>query len=318
MSPLQHQETSRDPPLQLADPAEGALRAPRPRQGRCLLLRPHGLQPGAHRQRASLRHLRRPPLLARVPGARRQAGDQHHRRRRQDHQEGQRRRTRPGGGGGGVHRRLRRGHRPARHPAPRRGAQGHRDHRRDHRPGLPAHLRRARLRGGRQRVLQGAQLRRLRQAQRPAHRRARGGRARRRRARQGRPPRLRRLEGRQAGRAGLGQPLGPRPARLAHRVLGHGPALPRRRVRRARRRPRPHLPAPRERDRPERSGGPAVRQGLDAQRHDPQRGREDGQERRQHLPAARGARPLRPRRRAHVLPDDALPQPARVQHRQAG
>ena len=47
-------------------------------------------------------------------------------------------------------------------------------------------------------------------------------------------------------------------------------------------------------------------------------GREDGQERRQHLPAARGARPLRPRRGAHVLPHDALSQPARVLHREAG
>ena len=108
------------------------------------------------------------------------------------------------------------------------------------------------LRGRRQRLLQGAQLRRVRQAQQAAHRRARGGRARRHRARQGRPARLRRLEGRQAGRAGLGQPVGHGPARLAHRVLRHGPALPGRGVRRPRRRPRPHLPAPRERDRPER------------------------------------------------------------------
>ena len=64
VSPRRRQETSRDPPLQLPDPAEGAVRAPRPRQGRRLLLRSHGLQPGARRQRAALRHLRRPPLVA--------------------------------------------------------------------------------------------------------------------------------------------------------------------------------------------------------------------------------------------------------------
>ena len=35
------------------------------------------------------------------------------------------------------------------------------------------------------------------------------------------PRRLRPVEGGQAGRAGLGQPVGPGPARLAHRMLGH-------------------------------------------------------------------------------------------------
>ena len=44
-------------------------------------------------------------------------------------------------------------------PRPDVRAQGHRAHRRDHRPGLPADLRRPRLRGRRQRLLQGAQLR---------------------------------------------------------------------------------------------------------------------------------------------------------------
>ena len=44
--------------------------------------------------------------------------------------------------------------------------------------------------------------------------------------------------------------VGAGPPGLAHRVLGDGPALPRRRVRHPRRRARPDLPAPRERDRP--------------------------------------------------------------------
>ena len=111
--------------------------------------------------------------------------------------------------------------------APRRRAAGDRDDPRDHRPLLPADLVGSRLRGRRQRLLPRAQLRRLRQALRPAHRGARGGRPRRGRARQGGPARLRRLEGGQAGRAVVGEPLGQGPSRLAHRVLGHGPALPR-------------------------------------------------------------------------------------------
>ena len=37
------------------------------------------------------------------------------------------------------------------------------------------------------------------------------------------PDGLRPVEGRQAGRTRLGQPVGPRPPRLAHRVLGHEP-----------------------------------------------------------------------------------------------
>ena len=54
--------------------------------------------------------------------------------------------------------------------------------------------------------------------------------------------RLRAVEGRQGRRAGrrlLAVAVGPRPAGLAHRVLGDGLALPRRRVRHPRRRARP-------------------------------------------------------------------------------
>src|SRR5690606_5514137 len=67
------------------------------------------------------------------------------------------------------------------------------------------------------------------------------------------PARLRVVEGRQAAGAGrrrLAQPLGSGAARMAHRVLRHGPPLPRRRVRHPRRRARPGLPPPRERARP--------------------------------------------------------------------
>ena len=45
-------------------------------------------------------------------------------------------------------------------------------------------------------------------------------------------------------------PWGPGPPRVAHRVLRHVHAVPRRDVRPSRRRRGPHLPAPRERDRP--------------------------------------------------------------------
>ena len=56
------------------------------------------------------------------------------------------------------------------------------------------------------------------------------------------------VEGEQAWRGHLvGVTVGARPARLAHRVLGHGREVPRRGVRDPRRRPRPRLPPPRER-----------------------------------------------------------------------
>ena len=57
--------------------------------------------------------------------------------------------------------------------------------------------------------------------------------------------------------------VGPRAARLAHRVLGDGARVPRRRLRRARRRPRPRVPAPRERARAER-GAPVPGRSRDA------------------------------------------------------
>ena len=53
------------------------------------------------------------------------------------------------------------------------------------------------------------------------------------------------------GRDRLGLALGPRPAGLAHRMLGDDRGASRRDHRHPRRRPRPDLPPPRERDRPE-------------------------------------------------------------------
>ena len=64
--------------------------------------------------------------------------------------------------------------------------------------------------------------------------------------------RFRPLEVGQARRALVAQPLGRRPARLAHRVLGHEPQAARRVVRHPRRRARPDVPASRKRDRPKR------------------------------------------------------------------
>ena len=66
--------------------------------------------------------------------------------------------------------------------------------------------------------------------------------------------------------------VGPRPAGLAHRVLGDGRGDPRRRLRHPRRRLRPGLPAPRERDRADRGRARrAARADLDAQRDGPAR-----------------------------------------------
>ena len=108
---------------------------------------------------------------------------------------------------------------------------------------------------------------------------------------EGGPARLRALEGEQAARGHVvGLALGPRPPRLAHRVLGDGGEAPGAGVRAPRRRARPALPAPRERDRPVARGRPAVRAAVGAQRHARVRRGEDVQVARQHRLAPRGAR----------------------------
>jgi DeoR/GlpR family transcriptional regulator of sugar metabolism len=118
--------------------------------------------------------------------------------------------------------------------------------------------------------------------------------------------------------ARLGEPLGAGAAGLAHRVLGDEPRAARRLVRHPRRRHRPDVPPPRERDRPVRLRPPrrGLRPGLDAQRLPAGRGREDVQEPGQLL---HGARPARPRRagRGDPLraPVDALPAAAGLDRR---
>ena len=87
----------------------------------------------------------------------------------------------------------------------------------------------------------------VRPAVRPQPGRAARRRAGRRGAVQARRRRLRAVEAVDAGAAGLGQPVGPRPAGLAHRVQRDVLALSRRDVRHPWRRQRPDLPASRER-----------------------------------------------------------------------
>ncbi len=66
------------------------------------------------------------------------------------------------------------------------------------------------------------------------------------------PRRFRAVETLDAGPAGLGQPVGPRPAGLAYRMLGDERTDPWADLRHPRRRSRPDLPAPRKRDRAKR------------------------------------------------------------------
>ena len=152
---------------------------------------------------------------------------------------------------------------------------------------------------------------RVRQAQpprpeQPARRGAQGA-----GARQARPARLRPVEARQRRRAVLAQPVGPRPPRLAHRVLGHGARDARRPDRHPRRRRRPDLPAPRERDRPERVADRqgAVRATLGARRagHAGRR-REDGALGRElHHAGQRSSTSYEPLAVRYFLLRDALP-----------
>ena len=88
------------------------------------------------------------------------------------------------------------------------------------------------------------------QAVQPRPRTARGRLAGRGQRQEAQPRRLRPVEGGQGGGAAVGQPLGSGPTRLAHRMLGHERAAPRQDARHPRRRPRPPVPAPRERTGP--------------------------------------------------------------------
>ena len=98
--------------------------------------------------------------------------------------------------------------------------------------------------------------------------------------------------GRRPSRASRrGRRRGAGAARLAHRVLGDEHEVPRRALRHPHRRRGQHLPAPRERDRPERGRDrAALRRRLAARRAPDRRRREDGEVEGQLLHARRRAR----------------------------
>ncbi len=121
-----------------------------------------------------------------------------------------------------------------------------------------------------------------------------GGAGRGRRVRQGRRPGLRALEGPEGRRTRLRDGDRTRPSGLAHRMLSHEHDPPRAVVRHPHRRHRPHLPAPRGRDRPERGGDrPDLRRHLAPLRAPADERLEDGQVDGQHRPGRRGPRDRR-------------------------
>src|SRR5438105_796881 len=206
-------------------------------------LRDHALRLHPPGPRRHLPHLRRPHPKARGARPRGGAGPQCDRRRRLDPAQGPPARGQLPGAG-----RRRDGPLPLRHGGPGGaaaggGAPGHRGRPPDHRPRGPAPRAGQRLPGRRVGVLRHRHVPGLRLAVplRPggdAPHRRRSGRPPRRPG-QARPPRLHPLAAVGPRRAGLGRPLRPRPARLAHRVLGHGAG-----------RPRPHPRPPRRPRRP--------------------------------------------------------------------
>ena len=215
--------------------------------------------------------------------------------------ETHRRRHRP------HHRPVPRRHGSPRHRPPRRRAPRHRPRARHGRHDRTPDRVRPRLPRPGPRPVRRRQLPQLRPPLGPLPRRAARRRPRRRRPLQARPRRLRPLEALPPGPAGLGQPLGPRPTRLAHRVLRHEPRIPRRHLRHPRRRRRPGLPPPRERARPKPLRRPRqrLRPRLDALGHGPERRREDVEVARQlhHHPRRPRPRPARGR------PRPAAPRP---------
>ncbi|CAA9497913.1 MAG: Cysteinyl-tRNA synthetase, partial [uncultured Solirubrobacterales bacterium] len=306
---------ARDPPPRHSQRDPPPPRAARARPGLDLRLRADGLLAHPRRQRAALCGLLAAQAVPRARGLRGDAGHQRHRRQRQDLRGGSDRGPAERAARARDDSRLRRGHRRPRPRATGPRAAGHRDRRADRRADRGAARARTRLRRGRRRLLPRAQLRALRKALEPRARRHGAGRGRREhRGGQGEPARLRAVEGEQARRGHrLGRAVGERAPGLAHRVLGHGRGTARARLRDPRRRLRPRLPSPRERDRPDRgrpwrSAGPAV----DAQRHRPPRPGEDVEVGRQHQPARRGPRALRPRRARHLPRERALPPAARL------
>ena len=187
----------------------------------------------------------------RASGLRAALRPQHHRRRRQDHRQGQGRGDHGRRGGAQVHRRDERRLRGARPGAARPRAARDRAHRRGHRRSSAGSRRRAsptrsaatsttRCRSfAAYGQLSGQSIDDLKAGARIEVGEQKHS-----------PLDFALWKGGQAGRAVVAQPLGPGPPGLAHRVLGDGAPLSRRAVRHPRRRLRPDLPAPRERDRP--------------------------------------------------------------------
>ncbi len=113
----------------------------------------------------------------------------------------------------------------------------------------------------------------------------------------------------------MGHPVGSRSAGLAHRVLGDGTQVPRRVVRHPRRRARPGLPAPRERDRAVEGGRRRLRELLAAQRLGHDERREDEQVPGQLAARRRGRHARSPGRTALLPRRGALPVDDRVLRR---
>ena len=188
------------------------------------------------------RGLRRPLAVQALPRARGLRDDARRQRHRHQRQDLRRRAAagdperRPGAGDDGALLRRHRGPGPG---AARSRAAGLGDDRAHQGPHPGPARQRVGLRGRRRRLLPGARGPRLRLAEPPLDRRHGPGGGGRRLRSQGGSARLRAVEGPEGGRGHrVGRALGPRPAGLAHRVLGDGRAgcsVPARRARAARR-----------------------------------------------------------------------------------
>ena len=288
-------------------------------------MRAHGLQPRAYRELPDVRCRRRPAAHAAIPGT--LSGPPCH----EFHGRGRSHNRRIAEGrhaSARVHESV---DRRVSGRLPRAWARRCRGTAACHRPGKPrfdgaarpdareewSHLRERRLG-----LLQDLHASAVRPARPARPRRSEGRRSRRLgQLRQGQRARLRVVESDEAQRGPqieteLGLRLRPRPARLASRVLGDGPAPARRAAHRhPLRRRRSHLPASRERDRAERRGDEqTVRALLDARRAPADRRREDVEVARQRLQPSRHRREgLSAVGAAVSAALDALPQAGEVQ-----
>jgi hypothetical protein len=276
-------------------------------------VRADGLQPRPHRQ---LPHLRLPgcappdaAVRVRLEGP---SGDELHRRRRPHDPRRAEGRAGPAHLHHAVRGRVSRGRGGSRPADAGRDAAGDRrgQPRGDGQPRARARAQRPHLSQRRVDLLPHRQLSRLRRAgaARPGGDQARRPR-RQRQLRQRRRPRLRAVEGDQARGTDMGLRPRARASRLAPRVLGDGAAAARRAPDRpARRRHRPDLPAPRERDRAERGRHlQALRPVLGPRRAPDHRQREDVEVARQRLQRPGRRQPGFPACRATIASSSASP-----------